>query len=94
MYKLLKSSRGSEELSIGFDRGRGRKQQELSNNKNVRGKYHVRIYLKDFFGFADYQEKGTYGLSYKLTLTRNAHNAVLNKGNATNNDKIKIDGIE
>ena len=32
--------------------------------------------LKDIFGFAENQEKGTYGLSYKLTLTRNSENAV------------------
>ena len=47
-----------------------------------------------FFGFAEYQEKGKYGLGYKLTLTRNSDNAVLNKGNAINNAKIKINAIE
>ena len=26
--------------------------------------------LKDVFGFAEHQEKATYGLGYKLTLTR------------------------
>ena len=36
------------------------------------------------FGFAEYQEKGTYGLGYKLILTTNSDNAVLNKDNATN----------
>ena len=40
------------------------------------------------------QEKATYGLRYKLTLTRNSDNAVLNKGNATNNGKNKINAIE
>ena len=49
-------------LSIGFDRGRDRRQQELYINKNVKGKYHVTIMLKDIFGFAEHQEKGTYGL--------------------------------
>ena len=94
MYKLLSSSKGSDDLSIGFDRDRGRRQRELTNSKSQKGKYHVRIYLKDVFGFAEYQEKGTYGLSYKLTLTRNSDNAVLNKGNAINNGKIKINAIE
>ena len=46
--------------------------------------------LKDIFGFAEHHEKGTHGLGYKLILTRNSDNAVLNKGNAINNAKIKI----
>ena len=94
MYKLLTSSKGSDDLSIGFDRERNRRQRELSNNKSQKGKYLVRIYLKDVFGFAEYQEKGTYGLGYKLSLTRNSDNAVLNKGNTINNGKIKINAIE
>ena len=59
MYKLLTSSRRSDDLSIGFDRDRNRKQRELTNNKTQKGKCHVRIYLKDNFGFAEYQKKGT-----------------------------------
>ena len=94
MYKLLTSSKGSDDLSIGFDRDRGRRQRELTNNKTQKMKYHVRIYLKDVFGFAEYQEKGTYGLGYKLTMTRNSDNAVLNKVKAINNAKIKINAIE
>ena len=94
MYKLLTSSRGSDDLSIVFDRDGNRRQRELTNIKTQKGKFHVRIYLKDVFGFAEYQEKATYGLGYKLTLTRNSDNAVLNKGNATNNGKIEINAIE
>ena len=94
MYKLLTSSRGNDDLSIGFDRDRNRRQRELTNNKTQKGKFHVRIYLKVIFGFAEYQEKATYGLGYKLTLTRNSDNAVLNKGNAINNGKTKINAIE
>ena len=94
MYKLLTSSKGSDDLSIGFDRDRGRRQRELANDKTQKGKYHIRIYLKDVFGFAEYQEKGTYGLGYNLTLTRNTDNAVLNKANAINNGKVKINAIE
>ena len=59
MYKLLTSNRDSDDLSIGFDRNRGRRKNELPNNKNIKGKYHIRIYLKDIFGFAEHQEKGT-----------------------------------
>ena len=94
MYKLLSSSKGSDDLSIGFDRDRRRRQRELTNNKTQKGKYHVRICLKDVFCFAEYQEKVTYGLGYKLTLTRNTDNAVLNKDNAINNGKIRINAIE
>ena len=94
MYKLLTSSKGSDDLSIGFDRDRNRRQRELTNNETQKGKYHIRIYLKDVFGFAEYQNKGTYGLGYKLTLTRNTNNAVLNKDNAINLGRIKINAIE
>ena len=94
MYKLMTSSKDSDDLSIGFDRNRGRRKNELSNDKNNKGKYHNRIYLKDFFGFAEHQEKGTYGLGYKLTLTRNTDNAVLNKIAAVNNDKVKINSLD
>ena len=89
MYKLLTSNKGSDDLSLGFERGSGRRQRECTNNKNVNEKYHVRIMLKDMIGFAEHQEKATFGLEYRLTLTRNSDNAVLNKGNATNNGKIK-----
>ena len=94
MYKLLTSSKGSDDLSIGFDRDRTRRRNELTNNKTIKVKFHLRIYLKDVFGFAEYQEKGTYGLGYKLTLTRNTDNAVLNKANAINLGKIKINALE
>ena len=49
MYKQLTSSKDSDELSIGFDRNRARRKNEISNNKSIKGKYHIRIYLKDFF---------------------------------------------
>ena len=91
LYKLLTSSKGSDDLSIGFDRDRNRRQRELTNNKTQKGKYHLRIYLKDVF--AEYQEKGTYGMGYKLTLTRNTKNAVLNKDKAINLGRIKTNAI-
>ena len=94
MYKLITSARNTDDLAIGFDRDRNRRQRELTNNKNVKAKYHVTFMLKDNFGYALHQEKGTYGLGYKLTLTRNSDNAVLNKGNAINIAKIKIISID
>ena len=94
MYKLLTSSKASDDLSIGFDRDRNRRQRELTVNRTQKGKYHIRIYLKDIFGFADYQDKGTYDLGYKLTLTRNTNNTVLRKDNAIANGRNKINAIE
>ena len=93
MYKLLTTARGCGDLSVGFDRSRDRRQRELTNNKKVKGKYHVRIYLKDIFGFAEHQLKGTYGLGYILTLAGNTDKAVLNKNNAINNAKTKFKNI-
>ena len=94
MYKLLTSIKDSDDLSIGFDCSRARRKSELSNNKNIKGKFHIRIYLKDNFGFAEHHEKETYGLGYKLTLTRNTDNAVLNKTAATNIAKVKINSLD
>ena len=94
MYKLLISSKDSDDLSIGFDGNRGRRKNVLSKNKNIKGKYHIRIYLKDNFGFAEHQEKGTYGLGYKLTLTRNTDSTVLNKDNAVANGRVKINSLD
>ena len=51
---------------------RNRGQPELTNTKNQKGKHHVRIMLRDDFGFAEHQKKATQGLGYKLTLTRNS----------------------
>ena len=94
IYKLITSSRGSDDLSIGFDRDRGRRQRELTNNKTQKGKYHDRIYLKDVVGFAECQEKCTYGVGFKLTFTRNTDNAALNKGNTVTSGRVKINAIE
>ena len=94
MYKLLTSSRDSDDWSIRFDRDRNRRQRELTNNRNIKGKYYMRNYLKDMFGVAEHQEKASCGLSFKLTLTRNSDNAVLNKTNETAVGKIKINSIE
>ena len=65
MYEFLSSSMESDDLSIGFDRSRDRRKRELTNNKNIKGKYHLRIYLRESFGYAEHQEAATYGLGYK-----------------------------
>ena len=92
MYKLLTSSKDSNDLSIGFDNNRNRR-DELALNKNIKGKYHLKIMLKDVFGFAECQEKATYGLGYKLTQTRNKDDAVIDKAGAIAEARNKIDHI-
>ena len=49
----------------------------MTNKKTTKGNYHVRIYLKVVFGFAEHHDNCTYGLGYKLTLKRNSDNHVL-----------------
>ena len=93
MYKLKTSSKDSNDLSIGFDHTRNRRRDELALNKNIKGKYHVKIMLKDVFGFADHQEKATYGLGYKLTLTRSKDDAVIDKAGGIADARIRIDHI-
>ena len=93
MYKLITSSKGSDDLSIGFDRSRARRKDEITTSKNINGKYPVKIMLKDVFGFIAGQEKATYGLNYKLTLTRNKDDAVIDKAVGIADARIKIDHI-
>ena len=57
MYKLKTSAKDTDNLSIGFDWDRNRKQRELTNKKNQKGQYHNWIDLKDIFGFAEHQQK-------------------------------------
>ena len=62
MYKLITSSKNSDDLSIRFDADRNRSRLELTNNKNLKSKYDVRNMLKDVLGFAVHQQKATYVL--------------------------------
>ena len=93
MYKLKTSSKVSDDLSIDFDRSRNRRRDELTPNKIIKGKYHLKIMLMDVFGFAECQEKATYGLGDKLTLTRIKNDAVIDKVNGIADATIKIDHI-
>ena len=65
----------------------------MTNNKNVKGKFYLRIILKDVFGFAEHREKATYGLGYKLILTRNENKAVIDKIEGIADARNKIDHI-
>ena len=76
-------------MSLGFDRDQNRRQRDLTIDKNVKGKCHVRFMFKDVFGVADNQENATYGLGYSLTKTKNVDISVLNKANATIIGKMK-----
>ena len=80
-------------MSVGFDRNRGRRQLKLTNNKNIKGKNHLRIMLKDVFRFAELQEKATYGLGYKLTITKNKDEAASDKAVGKSDARIEIDHI-
>ena len=50
--------------------------------------------LRDSFGFAEHQQKATYGLRYKLTLARKNDSAVFNRSDAVNNVKSSISSNE
>ena len=47
LYKLITGAKDSDDLSIRFDRDRNRRREELTNNKHINGKNHIRIMLKD-----------------------------------------------
>ena len=51
LHKQVTRSRDSDALSIGFDRNRNGRQRELTNNKNIKGKYHLRNMFRVFFWF-------------------------------------------
>ena len=53
MFNLITSSKGSDDFSIGFDRDRGRRKNEMNNNKDKNGIYCLRIMVKHVLGFAD-----------------------------------------
>ena len=49
--------------------------------------------LKDVFGFAEHQEKETYGLGYKISLTTNREDAVIDKTGGIAVARIRFDHI-
>ena len=56
-------------------------------------KNHVKLALKDVFGFANYDEKTIFELGYILFPIRNKDNAVLNKTEEIADARIKNDII-
>ena len=71
-YKLISSSTDTGNLSNGSHRTIEAREREITNSGTTKGNYHVRIHLKDIFGFAEHQGNCTYGLGYKLTLQKNS----------------------
>ena len=57
MYKLITNAKDSSKLSIGFDRDRIGRLDELIKNKNIKCKCHLRILLGDIFGSPEHQNK-------------------------------------
>ena len=92
MYKLLTSTKSTSQLMYGFEEDTTIRRQELTNNKNEKGTFFVRIKLKDLFGFAD-QEKITYGLGYTLTLKRNTNNDAILRSAGVDAAKVVIKDI-
>ena len=92
MYKLLTSTKSTSQLMYGFEEDTTIRRQELTNNKNEKGTFFVRIKLKDLFGFAD-QEKITYGLGYTLTLKRNTNNDAILRSVGVDAAKVVIKDI-
>ena len=92
MYKLLTSTKSTSQLMYGFEEDINLRRQELTNNKNEKGTFFVRIKLKDLFGFAD-QEKITYGLGYTLTLKRNTNNDAILRSVGVDAAKVVIKDI-
>ena len=92
MYKLLTSTKSTSQLMYGFEEDTTIRRQELTNNKNEKGTFFVRIKLNDLFGFAD-QEKITYGLGYTLTLKRNTNNDAILRSVGVDAAKVVIKDI-
>ena len=92
MIKLLTSTQQTSQLMYGFEESTTIRRQELTNNKNEKGTFFVRIKLKDLFGFAD-QEKITHALGYTLTLKRNTNNDMILRGAGVDAAKVVVKDI-
>ena len=91
MYKLITRAKDFDDLPVCFDRSRDRGKQELTNNKNVKGKYHHKWCSKIFLDLPNTRKRATYGLGYKLTLTRNKDDAIIDKAAGIADVRNKID---
>ena len=64
IYKTIKTSKISDDLSIGFHRDITTL-KKLNNNKKSKGVYHARLRFRGVFSFAEHQNDCTYGLGLK-----------------------------
>ena len=64
LYKLLTGSKDSNDLSIGYYESNGGRKLEMTDDKEApnKGRFHVKNFSKDAFGYVERQENGTYGL--------------------------------
>ena len=76
LYKLIKISKDCDSLSIGLHGGITTR-EEMTTNRTTNGIYRVEKNLNDVFGFAEDQEKGTYGLGYTFNPQRRSDLNVL-----------------
>ena len=61
MYKLFKSSKDSDDLSMGFHRSSAVREEEIKNEKPT-GKYQAGVNSRDVFGLAEHQGNAKHGL--------------------------------
>ena len=79
MYKLINSAKDSDDLSIGFDRDRGRRKQELTGNKNLKVNTILDFCWKMISVWQNTKKRAFCGLGCKLTLTWDKDEAVIDK---------------
>ena len=79
LFQLINSARGTDDLSLVSLCDREMRQEELTYDRNAKGKVLVSFLLKDFFGFAEHQQKAGHGTGYSLASSNNSRAAVLNK---------------
>ena len=64
LYILKKSSKGGDDLPIGFHRNTETREPELTIVETAIGTYQNGLYLRDVFHFAEHQEKATFWLGF------------------------------
>ena len=89
----MEFSKDGDNFCEGFDCSRKRRKDERARNKNIKCNSHFRIMLNGNFGFAGCRENATYGLGYKIKLTRNKNEAVIDKAAGIADAGVKIDHI-
>ena len=81
IYKLTTISKNSD-FSIGFHQDPAEILRDIHEHKDVKiGRiFHTEIYLKDVFGFAEFEKIDSYGLMYLSSMQRNPNTKVVVQG--------------